>query len=75
MTADGARITGARVNEDTFTIQIRDYSGLLHSFRKSDLRELHKDWGKSPMPSYRDSLSGEELQNLVAFLASLRGGE
>jgi mono/diheme cytochrome c family protein len=27
----------------------------------------------SPMPSYRDKLSGEEVNDLVAYLGSLKG--
>lgn len=73
VTKDGRRITGARVNEDPFSIQIRDASDRLHSFWKDDLAELHKDRGKSPMPSYRGLLSEEELDDLVAYLVSQRG--
>jgi putative heme-binding domain-containing protein len=72
VTQDGGRITGARVNEDTFTIQLRDYSGRLYSFRKDELRELHKDWGKSPMPGYHGVLTESEIQDVVAYLVSLR---
>ncbi len=73
VTRDGRRITGARVNEDAFTIQIRDYADRVYSFRKEELRELHKDWGKSPMPSYRRILSDSEIQDVIAYLSSLRG--
>jgi cbb3-type cytochrome oxidase cytochrome c subunit len=73
VTQDGMQITGARVNEDAFTIQIRDYSDRLYSFRKEELRELHKDWGKSPMPSYRALLSESEIRDVVAYLVSLQG--
>jgi cytochrome c oxidase cbb3-type subunit 3 len=73
VTADGKQITGARVDEDTFTIQIRDDADRLFSFRKDELRDLQKDWGKSPMPSFQGVLSEGELQDLVAYLASLRG--
>jgi len=72
-THDGRRITGERLNEDTFTIQVRDYSDRVFSFRKDELVELQKDWGVSPMPSCRGVLSEAELQDLVAYLASLRG--
>ena len=72
VTADGRRLSGARVNEDTFSIQLRDPAGQIHSLFKSDLAELHRDWGTSPMPGYRH-LPDEELDDLVAFLASLRG--
>ena len=73
VTQDGKAISGVRVDEDTFTIQIRDDSDHLYSFRKNELRELHKDWGKSPMPSYRGVFTESELQDVVAYLASLQG--
>lgn len=72
-TRDGRQITGVRLNEDSFSIQIRDLSDRLHSFWKSELKELHKDWGKSPMPSYKGLLTAEELQDVVAYMVSLRG--
>jgi cytochrome c oxidase cbb3-type subunit III len=72
-TVDGKEVTGARVDEDTFTIQIRDDHDRLYSFRKDELRELRKEWGKSPMPSYKGVFSEVELQDLVAYLASLQG--
>ena len=70
---DGTSISGVRVNEDAFTIQIRDAEDRFHSYRKDELREVHKDWGKSPMPGYRGVLSEEELRDVVAYLCSLRG--
>src|SRR5262249_17435182 len=75
VTKDGLRLSGARVNEDTFSIQFRDIAGRIHSFFKSDLAELNKDWGKSSMPSYRDIFSKEEMDDVVAFLVSLRGAK
>lgn len=73
VTNSGAAVRGLRVNEDTFTIQIRDAKGQYSSFRKSDLKELHKLAGKSPMPSYKDALTKDELTDLTAYLAGLRG--
>ena len=74
VTRDGRRITGIRLNESTFSIQVRDFTDGLHSFWKSELAELHKERGKSPMPSYRDVFTTAELDDLVAYLSSLRGG-
>ena len=74
-TQDGREITGARVNEDPFSIQVRDISGRIYSFWKEELKELHKDWGKSPMPSYKDKLTAAETEDLVSYLGSLRGGK
>jgi putative heme-binding domain-containing protein len=73
ITKDGRRLIGVRLNEDPFSIQLRDFSGNVHSLYKSELEEFHKDWGKSPMPSYRGIFTSEELDDLVGFLASLRG--
>ena len=75
VTNDGKEIAGVRVDEDTFTIQIRDVGDHLYSFRKDELRELHKDWGKSPMPSYKNVFSESELQDLIAYLTSLQGAQ
>jgi transposase-like protein len=47
LTNDGGRFTGLRLNEDTFTIQVRDLNGQLHSFLKQDLKELEKLTRKS----------------------------
>jgi cytochrome c oxidase cbb3-type subunit 3 len=70
---DGRRITGVRLNEDAFSIQIRDLSGQFRSFWKSELAELNKQRGTSPMPSYQGLLTAAELDDLIAYLDSLRG--
>jgi putative heme-binding domain-containing protein len=73
VTRDGRTILGVRANEDSFTIQVREQSGALHSFRKSDVRSINKEFGASFMPSYKE-LRAADLDDLVAYLASL-GGE
>ena len=73
VTSTGETIRGIRLNEDTFSIQVKDSSNGLHSFRKADLIEVRKLRGKSPMLSYERSLAPEELTDLVAYLAGLRG--
>lgn len=72
VTRDGREFAGVRVNEDTFSIQIRDATGAIHSLDKSELNEFHKDFGKSPMPTYAKVFKKEELDDLVAYLVSLR---
>jgi putative heme-binding domain-containing protein len=73
-TPDGEVLDGIRVNEDAFSIQIREATGRLRSYFKSDLGALHKEWGKSPMPKYDSpEYSSDEIDDLVAFLVSLRG--
>jgi cytochrome c oxidase cbb3-type subunit 3 len=68
----GTAVTGVRINEDSFTIQLRDAAGRFHSFRKQDLAELKKDLTTSPMPSYLATLSSAEVDDLVAYLAGLK---
>lgn len=72
-TAVGEAVSGIRVNEDTFSIQVKDSSGAFHSLRKQELKELRKLRGETPMPSYEQIFSAAELQDLVAYLTSLRG--
>jgi putative heme-binding domain-containing protein len=69
---DGRLLTGLRVNEDTFTIQLRDTSNRLYSLQKSDLEELHQ-LDVSIMPTYEKTLSQADIDQLVTYLASLKG--
>ena len=75
VTRQGREIRGIRVNEDAFTIQVRDTAGRFYSLRKSDLEVLDKQAGKSLMPSFASRLAAPELIDLVAYLASLQGTE
>lgn len=72
VTRSGERIRGARLNEDDYSIQIRDTQEKLRSFRKADLKEFKRD-PTSLMPAYDKALSATELEDLVAYLSSLRG--
>lgn len=70
---DGTVITGRRLNEDTYTVQIVTGEGRLVSLVKSELAQ----WSvatTSPMPSFKDTLKPDELIDLVAYVASLKGG-
>lgn len=73
VTSSGKTIRGIRLNEDTFTIQIKDLQGNVYSFRKSELTQLKKLRNQTPMPSFGGTLSASELDDLVAYLASDRG--
>jgi hypothetical protein len=72
LTQDGKVIRGRRVNEDTYSVQLLDSEERLLSLTKADLREytVLKD---SPMPSYRNKLTAEEIADVLAYLLSLRG--
>jgi putative heme-binding domain-containing protein len=67
---DGATVSGRVLNEDTFSVQIVDGAGDLISLVKSDFRQ-YEFLNQSPMPSYRDRLTPQELADIVAYLASL----
>ncbi|HML16803.1 MAG TPA: c-type cytochrome [Bryobacteraceae bacterium] len=72
-TREGKTIRGIRINEDTFTIQVRDAANRLYSFRKSDLVSAKKEFHQSLMPSYEARFTAAQLDDLVAYLAGLRG--
>jgi hypothetical protein len=68
---DGREISGTRINEDAFSIQLRDTGGQLHTFGKSELTRIDKYYDSSSMPKY--SLDSAKMDDLVAYLSSLRG--
>jgi len=74
VTLEGKVITGRRLNEDTFTIQLMDSQQNLASLDKSDLRSL-TIVEESPMPSLKEKLTSEQISDLVAYLASLKSAE
>ena len=72
VTRDGRVINGRRLNEDTYTVQIITVEGRLVSLVKSELRE----WSvspTSPMPTFKDMLTPDELIDLVTYMSSLKG--
>ncbi len=71
--ATGQAVRGIRVNEDSFTVQVKDAGGRFHSFRKPELKELRRLPKETPMPSYQGKIQPAELDDLVAYLAALRG--
>lgn len=68
-TRDGKPVSGMRMNEDTFSVQLLDAGGQLLSFAKSEFAEFEVD-RSSAMPSYEGRIEGDDLENLVAYLAS-----
>ncbi len=75
VTREGGEVHGIRVNEDAFTIQVRDAAGKFYSLRKSELELLDKQTRMSMMPSLASRLTAPQLADLVAYLSSLRGAE
>lgn len=70
-TTAGGKISGFRLNEDTYSIQMLDSSSNLRSLLKSDLAGVDVS-RESTMPAYGGTLSDADLDDLVAYLASLR---
>lgn len=72
VTKAGQTITGRRLNEDTYTIQMIDSKENLVSLEKAQLREFTVV-KTSPMPSFKDKLSAQETADLIGYLLSLKG--
>ena len=72
VTRDGKTMTGRRLNEDTYTVQLIDEQERLVSLTKSNLR-AYTVIMTSPMPSYATALSAEAVADVVAYLLSLKG--
>ena len=71
---DGTGVAGLRMNEGTYSVRILDEDNKLWSFRKRDLRESERI-ETSSMPSYAETLSDDELVDVVAYLYGLTRGE
>src|SRR5262245_31507024 len=67
---DGKTIWGKLLNVDTFGIQIFDSSEKLENIPRSNVKDMTM---VSPMPSYRDKLTTQELADVVSYLMSLKG--
>ena len=68
----GPAIGGVRLNEDDISIQLRDERDNLRSFLKENIKEIRYD-KPSLMPAYGRILSRKEMEDVVAYLSSLRG--
>ena len=72
-TRQGAKFSGVILNEDSFSLQFMDDAEKYHSWSKSELQSIVHE-KRSPMPAYGlQQLSDSQLDDLVAYLTSLRG--
>lgn len=71
VTDSGEEIVGRRMNEDTFTIQLRDMRNRYHSFRKTEVQAIRREPGRGLMPTFEGVLSDKEIDDLVSYLAGL----
>jgi putative heme-binding domain-containing protein len=70
VTKAGQTVRGTLLNQDTFSLQMRDQAGELRAFQKSDLKTFA--FLPSPMPSARGRLTPQEVADVVAYLLSVR---
>jgi mono/diheme cytochrome c family protein len=67
---DGSSLSGKLLNQDTFAIQVLDFRERLQSLSRSNIRDVVF---KSPMPSYRDKFTPQELADVISYLVTLKG--
>jgi putative heme-binding domain-containing protein len=70
VTQDGSTVTGWLLGYDTFNIRLLDSKEQLRSFAKNDLKS--HGFIESPMPSYKNTLTPQEVADIVSYLSSLR---
>jgi putative heme-binding domain-containing protein len=69
---DGKSIVGVERNLDNFSAQLIDLSGKYYSFLREDVTSIARE-ARSLMPSYRTLFTPGEMNDLLAYLSSLRG--
>jgi putative heme-binding domain-containing protein len=69
----GARARGFLLDEDRHTVQILDLDGALRSFSRGDLASVETS-RESIMPSYESIFDEGEIDDLISFLSTRRGG-
>jgi putative heme-binding domain-containing protein len=72
VTSDGRVVTGRRLNEDSFTVQLIDDKERLVSLSKPELREYTVS-KTSTVRDYKEKLTGEDRAHLIAYLLQLKG--
>jgi len=71
VTKDGATITGRLLNQDPFSVQLITPTEELKTYMRAALRE-YAIVDKGLMPSVQGKLTGQQIADLVAYLASLK---
>jgi putative heme-binding domain-containing protein len=67
---DGTTVTGLLLGHDTFNVRLLDTKEQLRSFVKADVKS--HGFIESPMPSYKNTLTPQELADIVSYLSTLR---
>jgi quinoprotein glucose dehydrogenase len=71
VTRSGKTVRGRLLNQGPFSLQMLDLSGQLVAFSRSQVRDAHFV-DPPPMPSYQGKLTSARIDDLVAYLESLR---
>ncbi len=74
VTKDGASVTGRILNQDTFSILLMNDREQLKSYQRANLREA-AILDKGLMPSYQGKLTTQQVNDIVNYLASLKGAQ
>ncbi len=69
---DGKTISGVERSIDNFSVQLIDLTGRYYSFVREDVTSMGRE-PRSLMPSYEKLFTQSEMNDLLAYLVSLRG--
>ena len=69
--SDGSVVRGLRMSEDTFGLRVMDQNAEMWSFNKNEIQSYQRVQS-STMPSYAQTMNEREIDDLVAYLFSLR---
>jgi putative heme-binding domain-containing protein len=74
-TLDGKQIVGVQRGFDNFSAQLTDMSEKFHSFQRSAVKSVKREY-RSLMPDgYESMFQATEMDDLLAYLVSRRGAE
>jgi putative heme-binding domain-containing protein len=71
VTNDGKTVKGKLLNQGPNSLQMLASDGRLVAFQRSQIRESHVV-DPPQMPSYQGKLTSSQIDDLIAYLASLR---
>jgi alcohol dehydrogenase (cytochrome c) len=70
-TRDRRKIVGVATRLDNFSVELMDLSGKVYSFQRTALISVSRE-SRSLMPAYGGTFSHTEMDDLLAYLSSLR---
>jgi putative heme-binding domain-containing protein len=70
---DGTTVNGRLLGHDTFTVRMIDTKEQLRLFVKADVKS--HGFAPSPMPSYKGTLTPQEIADVVSYLGTLKAAK